>query len=177
MATPAITFMKGGAKEYMADIIEKYHLPIEVVVTLTLVTGIVFIGKIPLDIRKQADTTIGRALLLTITASIALLFGWPLGILAALMSALLIGAGGIHEKVIIKKGEKREHGADETKEAFAPDMNIRIIPDKHKWLIERVLGENPLMIEDNTVSTSAIQDLSEKNPVSNGSVQSNSVSR
>jgi hypothetical protein len=59
-------------------------------------------------------------------------------------------------------------------EGFAPDMNIRMIPDKKKWFIEEVLGENPLMIEDQTVRTSAVQDLTERD---SGNVQNSSVTR
>lgn len=125
---------------------------------LLMVIVIVFLEKIPLEVRKQADTTLGRALLLTFTAITTMLFGWPLGIVAALMSVLLIGAGSI-EPVM---------------EGFSSEMNVRLIPSQHKWFVEKVLGENPLLIEDQTVDTSAVQDLSEKD---SGNVQSNTVTR
>jgi len=53
-------------------------------------------------------------------------------------------------------------------------MNVRLIPGKHKWFVEKVLGENPLLIEDETVNTSAVQDYSDKYT---GNVQSSSVTR
>jgi hypothetical protein len=129
---------------------------------LFMVLVVVFLEKIPIEIRKQADTLLGRALLLTFTLVVATVYGWPLGILAAIMTALVIGAGGIHP--ITKQ----------IQEGFASEMNVRLVPGKHKWFVERVLGENPLLIEDEVVNTSAVQDLSEKY---SGSVQSNTVTR
>ena len=33
---------------------------------------------------------------------------------------------------------------------------MRIVPGKKKWFVERVLGENPTLIEEENVSTQAI---------------------
>jgi hypothetical protein len=96
------------------------------------------------------------------TVTVTVLFGWPMGILAGLMSALLIGAGGIHPVT------------KQVNEGFSSEMNVRIVPSKHKWFVEKVLGEDPLLIEDDTVTTSAVQDYSDKY---SGSVQSDSVTR
>jgi hypothetical protein len=37
----------------------------------------------------------------------------------------------------------------------------RIVPDKHKWFVEKVLYEDPLIIEDELVKTQPIQDNSD----------------
>lgn len=154
--------MKGGFKAQVGDLYHKYEQPVVVLVGLFMVMIIVFLDKVPIDIRKQADSFLGRALLLTFTVIVTTMYGWPMGILAGLMSALLIGAGGIHpiEKSI--------------KEGFASEMNVRLVPSKHKWFVEKVMGENPLLIEDEVVNTSAVQDYSDKY---SGSVQSNTVTR
>jgi hypothetical protein len=159
---PVPHIMKGGFRAHVDDLYHKYEQPLVLLLGLSMVIVIVFLEKVPVEIRKQADSLLGRALLLTFTLIVVTLYGWPLGILAGLMSALLIGAGGIHP---IKK---------EVNEGFSSEMNVRLIPGKHKWFVERVLGENPLLIEDQTVDTSAVQDLSEKYT---GSVQSTSVTR
>lgn len=156
---PGTHFMKGGFRAQVDDLYHKYEQPFVVLVVLFMVIVIVFMGKIPIEIRKQADSLLGRALLLTFTVLVVTLYGWPMGILAGLMSALLIGAGGVHPL---------------TTEGFSSEMNVRIVPGKHKWFVEKVLGENPLLIEDEVVNTSAVQDLSEKY---SGSVQSNTVTR
>lgn len=159
---PGTYIMKGGFKAQVNDLYHKYEQPVVVLLGLFMIIGIVFLEKIPMEVRKQADSFLGRALLLTFTVTVVALYGWPLGILAGLLSALLIGAGGIHP---IQK---------QIKEGFSSEVNVRLVPGKHKWFIERVMGENPLLIEDDTVSTSAVQDLSEKY---SGSVQSNTVTR
>jgi hypothetical protein len=153
--------MKGGVRVYVDDLVQKYDLPIEILLGCFMAIIIVFLDKVPLAIRQQADTFMGRALLLVFTALVVASFGWPLGFLAAILSALLIGSGGLQQRKVITEG-------------FSPDMNVRIVPTRHKWYVERVLGENPLLIEDQTVDTSAVQDLSEKY---GGSVQSNTVTR
>jgi energy-coupling factor transporter transmembrane protein EcfT len=154
--------MKGGFQAQVDDLYHKYEQPIVILLGLFIVLVIVFLEKIPKKIRKQADTMLGRALLLTFTVIITSLYGWPLGILAGLMTALVIGAGGVHP---VQK---------ELQEGFSSEMNVRLIPGKHKWFVEKVLGENPLLIEDDTVTTSAVQDLTEKDT---GSVQSSTVTR
>lgn len=146
----------------MDDLYHKYEQPVMVLTGLFMVIVIVFLEKVPIEIRKQADSFMGRALLLMFTVTVTVLYGWPMGILAGLMSALLIGAGGIHPVT------------KQVNEGFSSEMNVRIVPDKHKWFVEKVLGENPLLIEDDTVTTSAVQDYSDKYT---GSVQSDSVTR
>lgn len=170
MASQEPVFMSGGFQAHVSDIFDKFKGPIEVVMVFFITTLIVFLEKVPIEIRKQADTFLGRALLLTIIVVITILFGWPLGILSTLAAALFIGAGGVHP--IVKR--LTEGFAKGLTEGFAPDMSIRMIPDKKKWFIEEVLGENPLMIEDQTVRTSAVQDLTERD---SGNVQNSSVTR
>ncbi len=161
MATPIV--MKGGFREQVGDLFSRYEGPVALLVGTFATLVIVFLGKIPKEIRRQADSVLGRALLLTFTVTTTIVFGWPLGVVVGLMSALLIGAGGIHP--VTKTG---------VTEGFAPDFNVKLVPNKKKWYVEQVLGENPLLIEDTVIDTSAVQDLSEKNA---GSVQSNTVTR
>lgn len=152
-------FMKGGVRVYVDDLMHKYDLPVEILIASFMTLVIVFLDKVPQEVRNQSYTFLGRSFLLLFTILVAITFGWPLGFLAAIMSALLIGSGGLKQKNIVKEG-------------FAPDMNVHIVPTRHKWFVEKALGENPLLIEDQTVETSAVQDLTEKY---GGSVQSNSV--
>ena len=174
MASQEPIFMSGGFQAHVSDMFDKFKGPIEVVMVFFITTLIVFLEKVPIEIRKQADTFLGRALLLTVIVVITILFGWPLGILSTLASALFIGAGGVHPIVKRMTEGMTEGFAKGMTEGFAPDMSIRMIPDKKKWFIEEVLGENPLMIEDQTVRTSAVQDLTERD---SGNVQNSSVTR
>lgn len=159
---PGTHFMKGGFRVQVDDLFHKYEPPLQILLALCMIIVIVFLEKVPLEVRKQADTLLGRSALLLFTGITTVLFGWPTGVLAGVMSALLIGAGGVHP--VRKK----------LQEGFSSEMNVRLISGKHKWFVEKVLGENPLLIEDQTVDTSAVQDLSEKD---SGSVQNSSITR
>lgn len=163
MATPATVVMKGGFRAQMGDLFSKYEGPVALLVGTFATLVIVFLGQIPKDVRRQADSLLGRAFLLTFTVLVTIIFGWPLGVLVGLMSALLIGAGGVHP-----------FSKPVTTEGFSPDFNVKLVPNKKKWFVEQVLGENPLLIEDTVIDTSAVQDLTEKNA---GSVQSTTVTR
>lgn len=160
MATPGTIVMKGGFREQIGDLFSKYEMPVALLIGTFASLVIVFLGKVDKTIQKQADSFLGRAFLLLFTAIVALVFGWPLGVLVGVMSALLIGAGTVEPRDI--------------KEGFGPEMNVRLVPNKKKWFVEDALGENPLLIEDTVIDTSAVQDLTEKNY---GSVQSNTVTR
>lgn len=159
---PGTHIMKGGFRVQVNDLFHKYDQPIMLLIGLSMTIVIVFLEKIPIEIRKQADSLLGRLFLVGLTVLTTLVFGWTMGILSALMSVLLIGAGGVHP---VRRP---------VQEGFSSEMNYRIIPSKHKWFVEKVLGENPLLIEDQTVDTMAVQDLSEEY---SGNVQSNTVSR
>jgi hypothetical protein len=65
-------------------------------------------------------------------------YGWGLGLVFALFAGLLIGAG--NSKIV--------------KEGFNTD--VRVIPKENKWLIERILHENPTLIEEDNVKTQAV---------------------
>lgn len=154
----ALVYMKGGVREQMTDIFQKYSQPAQLLTTIVLVLSIVFVGEIPKAVRLQADSTIGRLFLLGLVSAITKYGGWTLGLLGALSVVLIVGVGGVHSHVT---------------EGFEPDsMAVRVVPTKHKWFVERVLGENPLVIEDQTVDTIPVQDLSRQ---SSGSVQNSSV--
>ena len=142
----------GGFQVHLADLLQKYGSPLEILLFVGLFLGIVFMSKLPSDIAKQSDTTLGRLLLVGATYFMVERYGWGLG---PLFAGLLIGAGS----------------SKTVKEGFNTD--VRVIPKENKWLIERVLGENPTLIEEDNVKTQAVQDDSGKY---SGSVQNSSVS-
>ena len=148
----------GGVQEQMSDLLSKYGPPTHVILLLTIFMGIVFLPKLPKQVLEHSDAFYGRILHSGLVYYVTQVYGWTTGIVMALFSALLIGAGS-NRRLPVKEG-------------FNSD--IKLIDSKEKWFVERVLGENPLLIEDQTVDTSAVQDLSEKYT---GSVQSASITR
>lgn len=144
----------GGFQQNLMELVQKYGSPFELLLFALIIFGIVFVSKLPPKVAKLADTTLGRLVLVGVTFLAVQKYGWAIGLLFALFAGLLIGAG--HSK---------------TKEGFNAD--VRIVAGEKKWFIERVLGENPTLIEEENVSTQAIQDNSNK---TTGSVQNTSVS-
>jgi hypothetical protein len=144
----------GGFQQNLMELLEKYGSPFEILLFAIIIFGIVFVSKLLPKVAKFADTTLGRLILVGSTFLVVQKYGWAIGFVFALFAGLLIGAG--HSKVA---------------EGFNAD--IRVVPNEHKWFIERVLGENPTLIEEENVSTQAIQDNSNK---TTGSVQNTSVS-
>jgi hypothetical protein len=151
----------GGVQEQMSDLLSKYGPPVQTILVLGIFLGIVFLPKLPSQVKEVSDAFYGRlahsALLYYVTAN----FGWTVGIVFAVFSALLIGAGS-HQRLPVKEG-------------FNSD--IKIIEPKHKWFVEKVLGENPLLIEEENILTYPVQDSNRRGTGSyGGNVQNTSVS-
>jgi hypothetical protein len=144
----------GGFQQNLMDLVHKYGSPFEILLFGLLILGVVFVPKLPPRFARLADTTLGRLVLVGATFLVVQKYGWAIGFVFALFVGLLISAG--HSK---------------TKEGFNTD--IRVIPNQKKWFIESVLDENPTIIEEENVSTQAVQDDSGK---TTGSVQNTSVS-
>lgn len=70
-----------------------------------------------------------------------------------------------------------------TKEGFqpilvtAPESVRRVVPNRHMWFLEEIMNEDPYLIEEEVIRTSAVQDMSEKGvgTVQNSGVQNSSV--
>jgi len=151
----------GGGQEQMSDLLSKYGPPVQTIIVLIIFLGIVFLPKLPRQLLEISDAFYGRiahvALLYHVTAN----FGWTVGIVLAVFSALLIGAGS-NRRLPVKEG-------------FNSD--IKLIQPKQKWFVEKVLGENPFLIEEENVLTFPVADNSRKGTGSyGGNVQNTSVS-
>lgn len=151
----------GGMSQQMSDVWAKYGPPMQIFVLLTVFLGIVFYKKLHPALIVFTDTVIGRGLILALLYSITQHYGWSMGMLLAVFFALVISMGG-QRRLPVNEG-------------FNSDM--KIVEKGPTWFVERVLGENPLLIEEETIYTQPVQDLSRKNDNSyGGSVQNTSVS-
>ena len=151
----------GGVQEQMSDLLSKYSPPISVLLLLGVFLGIVFLPKLPNALIEHSDAIYGRALHFGLVSYVTNTFGWTFGILVALFSALLIGAGS-QRRLPVKEG-------------FNSD--VKLVDSKEKWFVEKVLGENPFLIEEENVLTLPVQDLDKRGTGSyGGSVQNTSVS-
>lgn len=141
-----IPVMRGGTSVYVMDLAKKFSNPIHVYVLLALVIAITFVKQIPVQIRSQAGTTLGRLFLFCLTVAIGELYSWTNGLLMAVLALLLLSL------------------SPRTTEGFqngnGNPIAIKVIEDNKKWFVERVLNENPIAIEEDRVKTQAVQDSS-----------------
>jgi hypothetical protein len=133
--------MKGGAKEYMMDIVKKQWSPIEVYILIILGLGIVFVREIPLRVRRTAESFLGRIVLFSVSVLLTMHSPWINGILFVIFSLLLLSM------------------SPRSSEGFNNcSTSVKVVDDKKLWFVEALLKERPKIIEDDEVKTSAIQD-------------------
>lgn len=112
--------------------------PLQLVLLLVLISGIVFEGNVPKDISEFADTFIGKIVIFGTFLFLEESYHWTLGILWILFALLLIAPTSVRT----------------VQEGF---NDISLIEGK-KWFVERILKENPVAIKDREVNTYPIQD-------------------
>ena len=139
---PPIPVMKGGAKEQLIDLVKRYIQPLEFYFGVVIVLGIIYVGQIPDSIAYQANTFFGRLFLFCSTILIADMYSWIYALLMAIFTVLLIAVSPRN----LKEGFQVQ-GSD-----------IKLVGQKHKWWVEKLLQENPIAIEEDKVKTTAIQD-------------------
>ena len=138
-----VPVLKGGAKNYIFDIVSKHSKTIDLYVMSALVLTIVFVKEIPLWIRKYSGSILGKGFLFFATILIADQYSWVSGLLMALLSLLLLSLG----PRTVAEGFQSPY-----------TNNVKLVTDKEKWLVERVFKENPVAIEEDSVDTKQIQD-------------------
>lgn len=147
--------MKGGAKEHMIDLLKKYAQPLNVYIGIALVLGITYVGQIPKPVAFYANTLLGRFILFLLTIIIADTYSWVYALLMALFTVLLIA---VSPRTL------------EGFQSYKPsDTDLKLVTQKKRWWSEEVLEENPLGIEEEKVTTAAIQDNSNASNSTNSS--------
>lgn len=158
---PKLIPQVGGMPQQISDIWSKYSPPVQTFFLLAIILAIVFARKLPIELLEFSDSLLGRGVHMGMTYYITQSFGWSMGVLAAVFVGILIGLGSARRIASV--------------EGFNSD--IKFIENNHKWFIEKVMGENPILIEEDTVSTQAIQDNTKRGTGSyGGNVQNTSVS-
>jgi energy-coupling factor transporter transmembrane protein EcfT len=147
--------MKGGVREIVVDFSKRQMAFVELVGGILLILGIVFPANIPVQFRKQASTVLGRLLLFVILVIILVYGKWMYGVLFAVFIAVLLSTRS-------------------AKEGFTSEFSFNMVNDKKKWWVEKILNENPVAIQDDKVSTNAVQDNGE---TTTSSVQDSKSSR
>jgi hypothetical protein len=140
-ATAVPVVMKGGARAALLDILAKQWSPIEVYILMFLILSIVFVREYPVEIRRNADTILGKTLLFIVAMFISTKYSWLNGLFIALFTLLVLSM------------------SPRNKEGFQDKKNmVKIVDNAKPWWIEAVLKENPIGFEEEEVTTSAVQD-------------------
>lgn len=102
--------------------------------------------------RSRLVQGVGLVVIFLITAK----YGWVHGILAALAYALVISRA-------IRTARPTAGFQDYTPAVvFSNGVDTTLVPQDNRWFVEKVLGENPYLIRERDVRTSAVQDDSDK---------------
>lgn len=150
--------MRGGARVHMLDIVRKYIQPLELYFGVVLALGIVYVGEIPPPIQYFANTLLGRATLFALTIVVADMYSWIYALLMALFTVLLIAVAPRTLREAFQSGGSASPGPAVAVPSTGTDTEVKLVTQKHKWFVERLLGEDPVGIEEERVRTSSIQD-------------------
>ena len=157
-APSAPHIQQGGIRRFAMDEINTMS-GYFVLIGLILIS--VYVSRIPSDTLSYFNSTIIQFLGLAAVIAITVQYGWIHGILAALAFALVISRA-----IRVKK-----EGFTNVKVDYIPlgadtliieDPESIIVPENHKWFLEKVMGENPFVIREKNVKTNAVQDMSER---------------
>ena len=121
---------------------------------LGLLLTSVYVSRIPTKIVRRFQSNIWQGLGLLLVLVITVVYGSTHGIVAALAYALVVSRA--------MRGNM---------EGFSDLEDTYVISDTHRWFGEKLMNENPFIIRDKNVSTSAVQDMSDKSMGSSSSTR------
>lgn len=130
------------AQRFLAEADSPYHL----LYGALLVLVIVYTPLIPADIRRFADSMIGRIVMVGSVYGVIQTLGWVYGLLTAM--AFLVLLQGVSRSPMFSVTEGFDGGGTVSEKRRMG----------RRWFVERVLGEHPEKIATDRVMTSAIQD-------------------
>lgn len=133
--------MKGGARAVLMDIIVKQWSPIEIYILAFLILSIVFVREYPKQVRRRADTLVGKTGLFLIAMFVSLNYSWLNGLLIGILTLLLLSMSPRSTEGFNNSATK-----------------VKVVSEKKLWWGEAILNENPTLYEEDDVVTSAIQD-------------------
>lgn len=120
-----------------------------------LILVCVYVSRIPssilIEFRKSSVQFLGILTIVFIT----IYYGPIHGILSALAFSLVVSHA--------LRMNQQEGLLNYSPSIYITDAdNTTVIPKNHRWFVEKILGETPILIREKGVTTSAVQDLSER---------------
>jgi hypothetical protein len=126
-------------------------------VLIGLVLLSVYVSRVPKStlhlFSKPLFQIVGLAAVVVITS----VYGWIHGVMAGLAFALLVS------RSLRRVGEgMTDYIALDPTVMVIEDSSSVVVPENHRWFGEKLMGENPFIIREKEVKTSAVQDFSDK---------------
>jgi hypothetical protein len=150
---------RGGKMNIINPVLDEIQEMAGHFLLIALVLISVYVSRIPPTLLEKFKGTGVQIIGLLVVIFITGRYGWIHGILAALCFALIVSRALKAPSLTgMKEGMTDFVPMQVVVDASNPDF----VPQKHRWFVERVLGENPLVINEKEVATAAIQDMSEK---------------
>lgn len=168
-ATQPFSGQFGGAGAVRMPVLDEIQVMSGHFLLIFLILVSVYVSRIPRSTMMLFKHPVVQLLSLSTIFLITAKYGWIHGIIAALAVALVLTRA--------MRVQPAVQGTTEGMVDYIPatfiveDSETTVIPQNHRWFVEKVLGENPAIIHEKEVNTSAIQDLSER------SMGSSSVTR
>jgi hypothetical protein len=135
--TPVFT---GGARQLAFDFLNQNATHVELLYGSVLILAIAFVKTIPTSLALQTSTILGKSLLFGILLLTLTYTSWIHGLLFVIFAGLLLST------------------APRMTETFVDNFSFKLVDSKKKWWVEEILNENPAAIEDEKVTTQAVQD-------------------
>lgn len=158
---------QGGVVDSIHMMISRLDSPVMLIYGVLLVLVIVYSPVIPTEARVFADSFLGRVFGVAMIYGITETLGWVYGLLTALAFLLILNGAPRYGNPMME-GFRQEHmqpysQKDEAKvkEGFTAGGAVtakNAITHNRRWFVEEVLGECPVAIESDRVTTQAVQD-------------------
>ena len=124
---------------------------------IALILASVYVSRIPNTMLVKFKDPLFQIYGLLLVILITWLYGWIHGIMAALAFALIVS------RSLRETNESMTNYIPMQADIMViEDPDSVIVPENHRWFVEKVMGENPFIIREKEVKTSAVQDLSER---------------
>jgi hypothetical protein len=131
-------------KSWITNTHSVLHSPL----TILSIAGLIILGTfIEIAPRKSLeflDNMLGRSLFFILPFVISLLIDWPTGLLAAAVCLIVFA--------LLQKENSSEGFSDKSD---TMDKSTQLISTSHRWFIEKTLGESPIAISSDRITTSA----------------------
>jgi hypothetical protein len=158
-ATPTFD---SGLEAWILNVRHVLHFPVTILSVAGLLVAGAFAETAPRKSLDFLDNILGRSLFFIFPFLIAILTDWSTGLLAGVVSLIIFAR--------LQKQDSSE-GFSDTSDGT--DNSTKLISNSHRWFIERVLGESPVAISSDRITTSASKGSDVRSSSSTLSIESN----